>query len=245
MKLSNQVKEAYANQYENSIIEWRNAGAWFKAKNIVKLSQSLALNSLLEVGSGEGSILNWLSKWDFCINLHAIEISESGVEIIKSKNIEHLKSVLIFDGYTIPYPDNHFDLVICSHVMEHVEYERILLREIKRVSKYQIFEVPIDFSFNVDTKVKHYLDYGHINIYTPALFRFLLSSENFIILEGNCNKYESTLLPFLYKNYKIKASIMKVKYFVYNSIPFLLKIKPASYTVLSTKNESELSIFKN
>jgi ubiquinone/menaquinone biosynthesis C-methylase UbiE len=245
MKPSNQVKEAYANQYENSIIEWRRSGAWFKAKNIIELSKETPIKSVLEVGSGEGSVLEWLSKWNFCTNLNAIEISESGVDIIKSKNIEHLKSVLIFDGYKIPYPDNHFDLVICSHVIEHVEYERILLREIKRVSKHQIFEVPIDFSLNVDEKVKHFLNYGHINIYTPALFRFLLLSENFVIVHGKCNKYESSLLPFLYKPSTIKMFKMKIRYFIFNSIPFLLKLKPSSYAVLTTKNESELSIFNN
>jgi ubiquinone/menaquinone biosynthesis C-methylase UbiE len=181
MQPSDNVKESYSAQYDQSLVEWRNTGAKFKAMNIVELAKGIPFRNMLEVGAGEGSILNWLSQWDFCSDISCVEISESGIELIKSKQIKDLSDILLFDGYKIPYPDDHFDLVICSHVLEHVEHERLLLREIKRVSKYQIFEVPVDFSFYVDRKLNHFLSYGHINIYTPSLFRFLLKSENFNI----------------------------------------------------------------
>lgn len=139
MNVSDKVQESYSNQYDQSIIDWRNLGAKYKAANIVELTKDRTFSSVLEVGCGEGSILDWLSKWNFSQNLNGIEISESGIEKINSKNIKNLNQVLLFDGYKIPFPDKHFDLVICSHVMEHVEHERVLLREIKRISKYQVF----------------------------------------------------------------------------------------------------------
>lgn len=243
MKLSENLKEVYSQQYDESIVAWRMQAAAFKAQNIVDLSRNISFNNVLEVGSGEGSILYWLSKWGFCPNLHAIEISESGIDIIKSKQIEHLKEVLLFDGYTIPYPDKHFDLVICSHVLEHVEYERTLLREISRVSKYQIFEVPIDFSFYVDKKIKHFLSYGHINIYTPGLFRFLLLSENFTVLKDKCCLYDDSLLQ---RNKQSGIALMKskLKNWLLKSSPFLLGIKPSTYAVLTQKQEKDLAIFE-
>ena len=186
MILSEDIKKTYSNLYDDSIIEWRTKAAKYKAKNVVELSKEIKFNSVLEVGSGEGSILYWLSQWEFSENLNGIEISETGIELTKQKEIKHLKDIQLFDGYKIPFVDNHFDLLICSHVMEHVEHERVLLREIKRVSKYQIFEVPIDFSFYVDKKITHFLSYGHINIYTPGLFRFLLMSEKFKIKKDKC-----------------------------------------------------------
>ncbi len=150
---------------------------------------------------------------------------------------------LLFDGYKIPYPDNHFDLVICSHVMEHVEHERILLREIKRVSKNQIFEVPIDFSFYVDKKIKHFLAYGHINIYTPGLFRFLLLSENFEIVKDKCYLFQDDVLKPLYENNKVGFYIIKLKMFFLKMFPYLLGIKPNAYVVLTSKTDKDLSIF--
>ena len=226
------------------MIEWRMKAAKYKAKNIIELAKSIQFNSVLEVGCGEGSILYWLSEWDFSKYLSGIEISESGVEILKRKNIKNLKEVLLFDGYHIPYEDNHFDLVICSHVMEHVEHERVLLREIKRVSKYQIFEVPIDFSFNVDRKLKHYMAYGHINIYTPAQFRFLLKSENFEILKDKNNLYSDEVLRHSYAKSKMKYYKVKLRHLILRLFPQLLSIKPNSYVVLTQKSDQQIKIFK-
>ena len=245
MQASGKIKEAYSNQYNKSMSVWRTTGAKYKAKNIIELSKMIKFESVLEVGCGDGSILYWLSKWNFSGNLNAIEISESGVEMVKSKDIEHLKEVLIFDGYKIPYENNHFDLVICSHVMEHVEHERLLLREIRRVSKYQIFEVPIDFSFSVDKKLKHYLSYGHINIYTPALFRFLLLSENFGIIKDKCHLYNDEVLHLIFANNRLGYYKLKVRHLILRLFPYLLGIKPSSYVILTEKKDEELSIFQS
>jgi len=243
METSDNIKQSYSEQYSTSMIEWRTIAAKYKAMNIVKLSKKITFNNVLEVGAGEGSILYWLSKWKFSENLYAIEISESGIEILKGKQIDHLKEVLLFDGYKIPYPDNYFDLVICSHVMEHVEHERVLLREIKRVSKYQIFEVPIDFSFYVDKKTKQFLAYGHINIYTPALFRFLLLTENFNVIQDKCHLYENEVLNYVYNKSWKKLLVVKMKYLLLRLFPYLLGIKPSSYVVLTIKDEKQISIF--
>jgi ubiquinone/menaquinone biosynthesis C-methylase UbiE len=243
MQISDNVKDSYSSQYDESSVAWRNTGAKYKALNIVELARNINFKNILEVGAGEGSILRWLSQWDFCQDMNCVEISESGIELIKSKNIKNLNDVLLFDGYKIPYPDNHFDLVICSHVMEHVEHERLLLREIKRVSKNQIFEVPIDFSFYVDKKLKHFLSYGHINIYTPSLFRFLLRSENFEVKKDICHLYNDEVITPLFKNNPTGLYITKFKYAVLKLFPYLLGIKPSSYAVLTSKVEKDLSIF--
>ncbi len=243
MQVSSEVQRAYDDQYDTSTIAWRTLGAKDKAKNIVDLAQKINFSTVLEVGAGEGSILEWLSKWNFCDLMHAIDISESGVQIINDKQIKGLQSVQLFDGYKIPFPDAHFDLVICSHVMEHVEHERILLREIKRVSKYQIFEVPIDFSPYVDRKIVHYLSYGHINVYTPSLFRFLLKSEQFSILTDACHLYSNAVLKTVHKgNF---AGFVKVwaKNIILRAIPYLKGIKPHAYTVLTESKDRSLQIF--
>ncbi|MCE6992768.1 class I SAM-dependent methyltransferase [Dyadobacter sp. CY323] len=243
MHVSGNVKDSYSSQYDDASVAWRNTGAKYKAVNIVELAKNISFKNVLEVGAGEGSILKWLSEWGFCPDLNCVEISESGIDLIKSKNIKSLHDILLFDGYKIPYSDNHFDLVICSHVLEHVEHERLLLREIKRVSKHQIFEVPIDFSFYVDKKLKHFLSYGHINIYTPALFRFLLLSENFKVEKDICHLYHDDVIKQMFKNRKSAYYFMKLKQQVLRMFPYFLGIKPHSYAVLTSKSEKELSIF--
>ncbi len=121
--------------------------------------------------------------------------------------------------------------------MEHVEHERVLLREIKRVSKYQIFEVPIDFSFYVDKKITHFLSYGHINIYTPGLFRFLLMSEKFKIKKDKCCLFED-------EENKLKFYKLKIKQLILKLFPYLLGIKPNSYVVLTESTNGQLSVYR-
>ncbi|HMX41002.1 MAG TPA: class I SAM-dependent methyltransferase, partial [Saprospiraceae bacterium] len=183
--LSKEVKQAYENQYDASIVAWREVNGRHKAENIVRVLSKHRISPLrvCEVGCGEGSILKALGQTGVGEELYGLDISTSAIDIAKGKDIARLVEIKPFDGYHIPYPDASFDLVVCSHVIEHVEHPRLLLREIKRISKMQYFEVPIDFSLQVDRKLEHYLGYGHINVYTPSLFRFLLKSEKFEIVD--------------------------------------------------------------
>jgi ubiquinone/menaquinone biosynthesis C-methylase UbiE len=132
---------------------------------------------VLEVGAGDGVILKLLAEKNFASELHAVELSASGVERIKERNIASIKSVQEFDGYHLPFGDDSMDLIILTHVLEHVEHERLLLRELKRVAKMVVIEVPRDYRAGVDTRIKHFLAYGHINVYTPTSLRYLLLTE--------------------------------------------------------------------
>ena len=190
------LKTSYDNFYVNLDEQWRLLSAKYKAKNILEVCENRRFNKVLEVGAGEGSILKYLDEWKFAPELHALEISQSGIDQISEKKITSLKSVQIFDGYKILFGDEEFDLVILSHVLEHVEFERILLREIKRVAKNLVIEVPIDYRYGVDKRMKHFLAYGHINMYTPSSLRFLLQTEGFEIVTDKITIIEPEVTKF-------------------------------------------------
>ncbi len=203
------VLSQYDDFYDDSIVAWRDLGARYKAQNIINVSGGKKYTNVLDCGAGEGSVLKYLDAGDFCENLYAIEISSSGIEKINSLGLTKLKEVKKFDGYSIPYPDNHFDLVYCTHVIEHVEHPRMLLREIKRVSKSQIFEVPLDHVINVDKYYKELHSFGHINVYSPSTFRYLLKSEGFVIKHDFKTKVNKEILSFdMYRNKSIKKTLM-------------------------------------
>jgi len=194
--ISTSLKNAYDNFYIGKDEQWRLLSAKYKARNIKELCAGQGFKKILEVGAGDGSILKYLDDFKFATEIHALEISTSGVEQIESRKIRSLRSVQIFDGYHIPFADNEFDLVILSHVLEHVEFERMLLREIKRVSRYAVIEVPIDYRFDVDKRMKHFLAYGHINVYTPSSLRFLLQAESFEIVKDKISIIEPEVTKF-------------------------------------------------
>lgn len=252
--LSEDVKTAYDDFYTNSDVAWRMLGAKFKAKNIIEVCQSIKPKKVLEVGAGDGSILHYLNEWNFGEELYALEIAQSGVDLIKKRNLSRLKETQTFDGYKIPYPDDSFDLIVLAHVLEHVEHERILIRELKRVAKHIVIEVPKDYRFGVDNRMKHFLDYGHINMYTPTSLRFLLKSEGLAIIADKVsmtapevnyfNEFVNKKSPkSLIKKIKIKA-----EYYIKRNIANVLGKKKQeqfanAYTVLTKKSDQNLHIF--
>lgn len=252
--LTTDFKTAYQNFYTTNDVAWRMLGAKYKAQNIIQVCKRLQPQKVLEVGAGDGSILHFLDQQNFAPEIYALEIAASGVEKIKERNLESLKEVQVFDGYSIPYADDSFDLVILAHVLEHVEHERLLIRELKRVAKNIVIEVPRDYKFGVDERIDHFLAYGHINMYTPTSLRFLLKSEGFVVVADKCSMITPEVTLFNnYINRKIKKSTIrtfkvKLEYQLKMIIGRLFGKKKQeeqanAYTVLVRKSDQEVKIF--
>jgi len=252
--VTNNIADAYNDFYTGSEVEWRMLGAKSKAKNIVEVCKGINPVKILEVGAGDGSILHYLNEWNFGSELYALEIAESGVSIIEKRKLPKIKEVKSFDGYTIPYADNSFDLVILAHVLEHVEHERILIRELKRVAKFIVIEVPLDYRFGVDKRMKHFLDYGHINMYTPTLVRFLLQSEGLVIKSDKTSLTPVETIKFcefdVLKKQKTFPKVLKIEleYSIKKMLGMLLGKNKSeqfgnAYTVLTETSSQNLQIF--
>lgn len=108
-KMNTHLQSNYIDYYKNGDSEWRRLGAIDKVYNIQSLCKNLTINSVIEIGAGEGSILKRLSDMDFAQELYALEISPTGVATIKNKAIPHLIECSLFDGYNIPYDDKNFN----------------------------------------------------------------------------------------------------------------------------------------
>jgi ubiquinone/menaquinone biosynthesis C-methylase UbiE len=183
--VSQYLVDNYKNYYQEGNhpegdAEWRRIGAIPKVDNIMALCRDIPHTSILEVGAGEGSVLNRLAETGFAEKLYAIDISESGIERIKQKNIPTLQECSLYDGYTIPYADNQFDIVMLTHVVEHLEHPRELIREASRVGKNLFIEVPLEHTRKLPQDFV-FDRVGHINVYTPKTIRHLLQSCNLVI----------------------------------------------------------------
>jgi SAM-dependent methyltransferase len=252
--ISGNVKTAYDEFYEKHDEAWRMLGAKYKAQHIIDVSEGRIFKKVLEVGAGDGSILTYLADQNFAPEYHAVEISESGVEHTLARNISGLKSVQLFDGYKLPFANDSFDLIILSHVLEHVEHERILLRELKRVARHCIIEVPLDYRAGVDKRIKHFLAYGHINVYTPTSLRYLLSTEGFEVENGLTSIIPPEVTKFnTYVNQKKPKSFLKdikitAEFALKDSLGKVFGQKmneklASAYTVLVKKADKQVNIF--
>jgi 16S rRNA A1518/A1519 N6-dimethyltransferase RsmA/KsgA/DIM1 with predicted DNA glycosylase/AP lyase activity len=86
-KVSDYFRSNYEDYYEEGDSEWRWLGAIDKARNISTLCKGLPINSVIEIGAGEGSILKRLSDLGFAKEYCALEISPTGVAAIKNRDI--------------------------------------------------------------------------------------------------------------------------------------------------------------
>ena len=214
--------------------------------------KSIQPDKVLEVGAGDGSILHFLNEWNFGKELYALEIADTGVSLIKSRNLSRLKEVQGFDGYKIPYADNEFDLVILAHVLEHVEHERILIRELKRVAKNLVIEVPLDYRFVVDNRMNISWIMA-ISICNATAIRFLLQSRAEIIEDKVSMTPTSTIKFNQFVNNKKPKTFSKVlrielEYRIKKIFGNLLGTKKQeqygnAYTVLTKKSSQTLQIF--
>jgi ubiquinone/menaquinone biosynthesis C-methylase UbiE len=177
-----QLQRNYDEYYDEDISEWREMGAIDKAANIRSLCASRAPTTVLDIGAGEGAVLQQLADSGFGQRHFALDISASGVERIHNRKIPTLVACRQFDGYKVPYPDSTFDLAILSHVVEHVEHPRLLLNEAARVADRVFVEVPLEHNRRLPANFV-WDTVGHINFYTAKTIRLLVQSCGHEVLE--------------------------------------------------------------
>ena len=93
---------------------------------------------VLDVGCGPGTISVGLAKAVEPGELHGIDMEESQVELAAAAAREGGHSNARFqvaDAASLPFPDDHFDVVHCYAVLTHIPDTMAALAEIKRVLK--------------------------------------------------------------------------------------------------------------
>lgn len=145
--------------------------------HLEKIVNGETFDTILDIGAGEGAVLDKLHKGKIGETLGAVEISTSGKAAIEARGIPNLKSVEMFDGYHIPHPDKSYDLGLAIHVVEHVEHERMFLAEAAGVCKKLYVEVPLEHTRYMQRAIRISGQYGHINFYTPLSLENLLKTS--------------------------------------------------------------------
>jgi SAM-dependent methyltransferase len=176
VRVSSHLQDLYADAYTGPNA-WREVGARAKARNIVDLCEPPL--SLLDVGAGDGSVLVELDRLGFGERHRALDISPSAIATIRARGLSRLTGADVFDGYALPSTET-FDLVIASHVLEHVEHERVFLKGLGAVGRAVFIEVPLEDTVRVRRNVHNTI--GHVNFYNRHTLFALLSSAGLRVL---------------------------------------------------------------
>lgn len=142
---------------------------------VVKTTRPLNIETVLDVGCGEGFTLSRLSREKIGKTYEGIEVDDSAIELGKKlyPNLKFIKG----DIYKLPFKSNSFDLVVCTEVLEHLENPRKAYKELIRVSrKYILLSVPNEpfFTWQRMARLQNILKFGahpeHIQHWTVRSF---------------------------------------------------------------------------
>lgn len=87
---------------------------------------------LLEIGTGAGGIAHYFAHHK------TLQCSVEAVDVIDQRVLRDGFSFQRVEGTVLPFPDEHFDVIISNHVIEHVgdaNAQRHHLREVRRVMR--------------------------------------------------------------------------------------------------------------
>jgi ubiquinone/menaquinone biosynthesis C-methylase UbiE len=123
----------------NKNIQLSGADSYYFADYKIKYLQEFESNikqQILDVGSGDGAVENFIQKYFPLWETIGIDISSESIAVAKSRNLSN-SNFKLFDGINLPFENESFDVVFIANVLHHVKFEdhAYLLGEIKRVLK--------------------------------------------------------------------------------------------------------------
>nr|MBC7245826.1 class I SAM-dependent methyltransferase [Chloroflexota bacterium] len=150
---------------------------------------------ILDVGCGPGVQVQFLTRSN---EVHGIDISGPALEFAAKRGlVTHQVNV---EEQGIPFPDEHFDIVICTDLLEHLFDPKFVLQEIRRVLRkdgYAILAVPNHFfwymrlrvlvggnlvlPWHAHTETSEEWNYVHIRFFTLRGFERLVTLAGFSI----------------------------------------------------------------
>jgi SAM-dependent methyltransferase len=178
--LSSFYEQAYTSAPEQAELysRWRALGAVGKADHVVELCARVGLrpSTVLDVGCGDGALLDELSRRGFGGTLTGLELSAAAVAIARDRpGIERVEQ---FDGAHVPAGEREYDLGVLSHVLEHVPDPPGLLAEVARTCRAVVMEVPLEQNLSARraSKRAHAEEIGHLRALDRAAARRIVAA---------------------------------------------------------------------
>ena len=229
-QLEDYNKNYYLNAHKDLKLD-KLAEAFFNsiAKCIVNFlekylkKKKLNIKNVLEIGPGKGHFYDHFIKSNDNVNYSILESDLNLKEKFRKKNIK------VYDEFN-DISENHFDLIIFSHVLEHIINPNDFLKKINNFLKKNgviFFEVPC-------------LDYLYKDIVEPHVFFYDKKSLSILLTKNNFTHHQ-----IFYYGKKISDMQSKPlnKQFKYKFLTFLLKLNITF--LINLKEENKYNFLNN
>lgn len=131
--------------------------------------------TVLDAGCGEGFVADFIKRQDADLHITGVDLSEEAIRYARERFGEQAR-FCTGDLYDLPFPDNSFDTVLCSEVLEHLEAPGQAAGELGRVARnYVVITVPLEPYFKLLNDLGQRMglspDPGHVNFWTKEDFQ--------------------------------------------------------------------------
>ena len=186
-------RDHFTRLYRSELVEearWLDLGAALKADSVELLlaRNGIQPESLLELGCGTGAVIGECQRRSIACSYTAVDYSSEALDYLAahSTGIRTFRADLTDDGFAL---DGHYDVVVLTHVIEHLEQPWSALRNVLRRirCRYVIVEVPLE-----DLPAARLKDLfrdrrrnsaGHVQFFTRTSFRGLIQAAPLTIID--------------------------------------------------------------
>ncbi len=165
------------------------------------------------------SILSKNSEWKVLDIGCGYTANKYATTICDVQDLSHFykdKNFVKLDGKRLPFEDNHFDFVIASHVLEHVEDYKFFINELERVSNKGYIELPTKLEDNLvfENKRNHLwqMDFDDDNsrLLISKKLQFIEPILTVSMLQKFRKNFKSSLILELYWENKIDYDFVEI-----------------------------------
>lgn len=131
--------------------------------------------TVLDAGCGEGFVTDFVKRQNTDLRITGVDLSEKAIRYARERFGEQAH-FCTGDLYDLPFPDDSFDTVLCSEVLEHLEAPGQAAAELRRVARnYVVITVPLEPYFKWLNDLGQWMglspDPGHVNFWTKDSFQ--------------------------------------------------------------------------
>lgn len=227
-----------------------------RAKWLISTLKPKKGERILDLGCGDGFYLFLLSNLDLSLNLYGADYDKNALNSAR-KNLDLGKVNFVYADLMkkLPFPNNFFDGIVMSEIMEHLPDDIKGMREVKRVLKKTgrlLLSVPhINYPFLWDPinwilqrTFKTHIRSGfwagiwnqHLRIYSEENLTFVLKQVGF----RNIKIVKLTHFCFPFNHYLINLG---ARILTFKKLPSVFKKEVNKFSLKTNKQRSKFSPF--
>jgi SAM-dependent methyltransferase len=182
----NNARDTYRAIYQEDLeheAHWLRYCAVAKVDSVASLlaRHDIRPRNILELGCGTGAVIAECKRRNIARDLVAIDYSPEAIRVLSETNpdIRAFTADIADDNFRL---HEEFDVVVLSHVLEHLEQPLKFLSSLTRKVRfrYLVAEVPLEDLWAARVKMlvrnRSHNAAGHVQFFTASSFQRLLSS---------------------------------------------------------------------